>query len=112
MVHFRELAENGADAKQNKKKKAAQELAAPVELFNIAQDPSEKNNLAAQEPECVQELRQRLDAYARAAACARKRSRANVALAKCPRSGATSRISKRPGERRCKPDVSSGHVGA
>jgi arylsulfatase A-like enzyme len=47
-----------------KKKKGA----ASVELFNLAGDPSEKNNLAAQEPERVRELRGRLEAYARQAA--------------------------------------------
>lgn len=38
-----------------------------VELFNLANDPSEKTNLAASEPDRVRELRARLEAYARQA---------------------------------------------
>jgi len=38
-----------------------------VELFNLANDPAEKTNLADKEPERVRELRARLDAYAREA---------------------------------------------
>jgi arylsulfatase A-like enzyme len=37
------------------------------ELFNLAQDVSEKNNLAAAEPERLQEMRKRLDAFEREA---------------------------------------------
>jgi arylsulfatase A-like enzyme len=52
--------------KKNKKKKAI--AAAPsIELFNLADDPYEKSNLADKQPEKVKELRSRLDAYARAA---------------------------------------------
>jgi len=40
---------------------------AQVELFNLADDPSEKNNLVAQHPDKVVELRARLDAFAREA---------------------------------------------
>jgi arylsulfatase B len=36
-----------------------------VELFNLAQDPSEKNNLAAQHPDKVATLQQRLDELAK-----------------------------------------------
>jgi arylsulfatase A-like enzyme len=36
-----------------------------VELFNLAEDPSEKNNLAAQHPEKVATLQQRLDELAK-----------------------------------------------
>ena len=36
-----------------------------VDLFNLAQDPSEKNNLAAQHPEKVAGFQQRLDALAK-----------------------------------------------
>jgi arylsulfatase B len=36
-----------------------------VELFDLAQDPSEKNNLAAQHPDKVAELQQRLDELAK-----------------------------------------------
>ncbi|MFO1464683.1 MAG: arylsulfatase [bacterium] len=39
-------------------------LPSKVELFNIAQDPYEKNNLAAQHPEKVRELQQRAEALA------------------------------------------------
>jgi arylsulfatase I/J len=38
-----------------------------VELFNIADDPYEKANLASQQPAKVSELRAKLDAYARTA---------------------------------------------
>ena len=38
-----------------------------VELFNLADDPNEKLNLAAARPEKVRELRARLDAFAREA---------------------------------------------
>jgi arylsulfatase A-like enzyme len=50
--------------KANKKKKGAAET---IELFNIANDPNEKVNLAEQNPEKARELRTRLDAYAQAA---------------------------------------------
>ena len=39
-------------------------LPSKVELFNIAQDPQEKNNLAAQHPEKVRELQKRVEALA------------------------------------------------
>ena len=39
-----------------------------VELFNLRDDPREKNNLAATEPAKLRELRERYEAYARAAA--------------------------------------------
>jgi len=39
-------------------------LPSRVELFNLAQDPSEKNNLAAQNPEKVRELQQRIEQLA------------------------------------------------
>jgi arylsulfatase A-like enzyme len=39
-----------------------------VELFNLADDPYEKTNLAEQNPEKVRELRSRLDKYSQAAA--------------------------------------------
>jgi arylsulfatase A-like enzyme len=38
-----------------------------IELFNLADDPSEKTNLAERQPERVRELRGRLDAYGRQA---------------------------------------------
>jgi arylsulfatase A-like enzyme len=40
---------------------------ASVELFNLAADPYEKENLAATQPERVKELRARYDAFAREA---------------------------------------------
>jgi hypothetical protein len=40
----------------------------PVELYNIAQDPSEKNNVAAQNPEKVAALQQRANELASAMA--------------------------------------------
>ena len=40
---------------------ATNEPAAPVELFELARDPDERKNLAANEPEKVAELRARLD---------------------------------------------------
>ena len=39
-----------------------------MELFNLAQDLSEKHNLAAENPEKVKELRARYDAFAKQAA--------------------------------------------
>jgi hypothetical protein len=39
-------------------------LPSSVELFNLAQDPSEKTNLATQHPQKVAELRQRIEALA------------------------------------------------
>ncbi len=38
-----------------------------IELFNLAVDPSEKENLAGDHPEKVEEMRKRLDAFARQA---------------------------------------------
>ena len=40
-------------------------LPSNIELFDLAQDPSEKNNLAAQHPDKVAELQQRLDELAK-----------------------------------------------
>jgi arylsulfatase A-like enzyme len=39
-------------------------LPSGVELFNLAEDPSEKNNLAAQHPDRVSALQQRIEALA------------------------------------------------
>jgi arylsulfatase A-like enzyme len=55
-----------AEPKKGKKKQAAAG-AGPVELFNLAQDPSEKTNLAEQQPEKTAQLKARLDFYANAA---------------------------------------------
>ena len=43
-------------------------LPSSVDLYNLAQDPSEKNNLAAANPDKVAALQQRLDALARESA--------------------------------------------
>lgn len=53
----------------NEIKKATAENASDskVELFYLADDPYEKNNLAAKNPEKAQQLRERLDAYRTAA---------------------------------------------
>lgn len=53
-------------AKKGKKAAVAEDGKDRVELFNIANDPYEKTNLAAQQPDKVKELRARLDAYAKA----------------------------------------------
>jgi arylsulfatase A-like enzyme len=58
---------NGKSAEDGPKKLAN----ADVELFNLADDPSEKTNLAAQHPERVQNLRARLEGYARQAVAPR-----------------------------------------
>jgi hypothetical protein len=42
-----------------------------VELFDLARDPSEKKNLAADRPDKVKELRARYDALARQAAASK-----------------------------------------
>mgnify|MGYP000382953821 CR=1 FL=1 len=46
-----------------KKAAAATQTAETVELFNLAADPGEKNNLAAANPEVVAKLRARLETY-------------------------------------------------
>ncbi|HCN29927.1 MAG TPA: arylsulfatase [Verrucomicrobiales bacterium] len=58
-----------AEAKAAPKKKKAQEKAAgvAVELFKLADDPYERNNLAGQHPEVVQQLREKIEAYQKAA---------------------------------------------
>lgn len=54
-------------AEQPKTRKKKQRAAAQVELFNLAQDPCEKTNLAEKHPEKVEELRARYNALAREA---------------------------------------------
>jgi len=54
-------------AKAKKAKKAPSAAAETVELFNVADDPYEKTNLADKEPAKVQELKLKLAAYAKAA---------------------------------------------
>jgi len=59
----------GAGKKASKEDKSARRDAADTyELFNLAEDPYEKNNLAGSFPEKVQELCARLDVYAKEAA--------------------------------------------
>lgn len=43
-------------------------LPSSVDLYNLAEDPSEKNNLAASNPEMVAKMKQRLDELAKGAA--------------------------------------------
>lgn len=50
-----------------KKNSAGAAGASAVELFNLADDPHEKTNVAAQHPDKVKELRTRLDAFAKEA---------------------------------------------
>jgi arylsulfatase A-like enzyme len=54
--------------KAKKKKKARSAGADQYELFNLAQDPSEKINLAEKEPQKLKELRTRYETLAREAA--------------------------------------------
>ncbi|MFA6174106.1 MAG: arylsulfatase [Kiritimatiellales bacterium] len=56
-----------AKEEKQKKRQAIREAADVYELFNLAQDPFEKNNLAASLPEKVQDLRTRLDIYTKEA---------------------------------------------
>ena len=67
-VGANDLEEATGKAKGAKKKAAAANTSAEtVELFNLAADPGEKNNLAAANPEVVAKLRARLETYTRAA---------------------------------------------
>jgi arylsulfatase A-like enzyme len=52
---------------QPKAGKNAKKAEPKIELFNLADDLSEKNNLADSNPEKVKELRARYDEYANAA---------------------------------------------
>jgi arylsulfatase A-like enzyme len=56
-----------APAGGKKGKKAAAVPTDGVELFNLADDPNETNNLAAKHPDKVKELRARLEAFAKQA---------------------------------------------
>ena len=63
-VGANDLEEATGKAKAAKKKAAAAtQTAETVELFNLAADPGEKNNLAAANPEVVAKLRARLETY-------------------------------------------------
>ena len=58
---------NAKDDPDGKKAAKGKKDAEFIELFDLAKDPSEKTNLAAQEPERVRELRARLESYAKEA---------------------------------------------
>jgi arylsulfatase A-like enzyme len=64
-----ESAGSATTGKGKKKKGAAKSEsgADQIELFNLAADPGEKNNLAMQHPEVVQRLAERLDGFGREA---------------------------------------------
>ena len=65
---FDEESDSGAGKKASKEDKNAKRDASDTyELFNLAEDPYEKNNLAGSFPEKVQELCARLDVYAKEA---------------------------------------------
>ena len=67
-VGANDLEEATGKAKAAKKKAAAAtQSAETVELFNLASDPGEKNNLAASNAAVVAKLRARLETYSRAA---------------------------------------------
>lgn len=62
------LVVNGAiTVHDDEEEEASSETASKVELFNLLNDPSEKNNLATSQPEKVKELRARYEAYLRQA---------------------------------------------
>ena len=61
----------GAIRKGNWKLVKIATLPGRTELFDLAKDPDEKNNVADQHPEIVQELEARLMAYAKAAEAGR-----------------------------------------
>jgi arylsulfatase A-like enzyme len=56
--------ESGAAPKKAKGKGRKKAADSTLELFNLAEDPNEKNNLAASHPEKVAELRKKLDELA------------------------------------------------
>lgn len=63
-VDANDLGESKGSKAGGKPQKAA---GSTIELFNLAEDPYERKNLAAEHPEKVKELRARLDAFAREA---------------------------------------------
>ncbi len=65
--HRRDTGEADDSAKPKKKAAAQDRAGEVVELFNIAQDPYEKNNLAGQQPGKVKELHARYDVLAKEA---------------------------------------------
>lgn len=60
--------EGGTLSEAHKRLKAEALVSPVIELFNLRDDPYEKDNLAARNPEKVKELQARLQAYAKAAA--------------------------------------------
>lgn len=58
--------EEEGDSVRPRPRKAAAAASASVELFSLALDPYEKKNLAAEQPKQVEELRARLDQFAKA----------------------------------------------
>jgi arylsulfatase A-like enzyme len=58
-------ADDGAAAADPQARKKGRQSGESVELFNLAQDPSEKTNLATQHPDKVKELQARYDLLAR-----------------------------------------------
>jgi len=62
-----EEAASGSAKKQARKARKQGLSGEAVELFNLAEDPYEKNNLAAKEPGKVEELRARYDQFAKQA---------------------------------------------
>jgi arylsulfatase A-like enzyme len=60
-------ADEEGEPKATKKKKKGQQAQNGVELFNLAEDPYEKNDLATKMPDKLKELRTRYDALAKQA---------------------------------------------
>jgi arylsulfatase A-like enzyme len=59
--------ETGERKQEDKKSRREKVAAQKVELFNLRDDPSETKDLSAQHPEILKDLRQRYDAYLKAA---------------------------------------------
>ena len=66
--------EGEAQAKEKKKKKKAAAESSSVELFNLADDPGEKKDLATSNPDKLKELRTRFDEIAKQAATPKNRA--------------------------------------
>jgi len=64
----KESDEGEVPARRARRRAAAASATAPIELYNLATDLGEKNNVADQQPEKVAELRTRLDAWTKDAA--------------------------------------------
>ncbi|MES2792952.1 MAG: arylsulfatase [Planctomycetota bacterium] len=62
-----EATEDTPTAAQKKRQGKKQRATANIELFNLAEDPSEKHNLATDNPEKVKDLQGRLAAFAKEA---------------------------------------------